>query len=1096
MTTLDEAFLIACILFPFESLSTGVPNGDGTSCVAVATNWAACDHGVSSTGITSERQTVVLTGAMSGTWQLSYNGATTASVSAFATDDTLSAAINALDTVGSAVVLANVTTASNQATAIVVFVEFSRETGTYPYHLGDLPLIEVVTSSLSGVSTSTVSETCAGVGRTGHTYEEQTVSVSSTSASRAAFQLSMNATGDYAGAFGVTPAISVSATAAEFSAGLEARVWSGLREGDTFELSNEYFEVFKPDASAAVWTVRFFFAPASDGLLITVLGDVPPLQQHNASAAAAAVTVTEGVRGAVPESAMPISAVANAASVGTEAVAAASVVETTAAEVVEVLHVCGNGLRTTAEGCDDGDLSNGDGCSGNCTVESGFVCSAKLNQLSSCFVPENPTLYFEATSFGPFSEGTSGVARVRRMGYNGSTVTARITVAGSTATSSKSENDDCAVLGDFDNSAHDITLAPGVSYADVEVPIFRDFVWEQALSATERFVVLLASADGADIDSERAQAFVEIADVDPLALELGWCLTVEPTFAPTARPTHVPTHEPTREPTFHPTRLPTVLPTLSLPPSGAPSATPTVTPVPTGPTVQPLLYPTSLPSNEPTHAPSYFPTAAPSEVPTQSHPPSPLPSRPSQEPTVAPSPLWIGVSIKASSAVVFDGFDSLSAFDDDQKRLFKEALVNSVASIASIHDVEVTKVALYTSFRRRLQLNTQPAAEHPHQVHHHRKLAPLKLEVAYTLTVTVEGTADSASVAATLESELMSAYDDGSGTSAFAVALAGASSALNLNTTASLDSALSMAAASSLLVVVVRASSAQPTLLPSKEPTQAPSELPSSMLTPSSNDSNLWGLSSFALVLLLIAGVTVLAQASCVLYRRLQAQPQTKLNSGGDASLAAPAGRAEWEAAASRHLDAAPTTGITASQAKKQRTQVSLERERAALSALRAELADLESRAEARQREELADAEQTDRKIAWNELSPFEKERAEASKNATVLSEREQVLALRRRAMLAATAVERLEAEHVQCEAALAEAQGLPPPSSEPPKPLLPFHKEVNMRGRKVAPLPPLKKKPPKMKRPPTQALAESKSRSHPHDAEEQSSQSPYESSL
>ena len=156
MTTLDEAFLIACILFPFESLSTGVPNGDGTSCVAVATNWAACDHGVSSTGITSERQTVVLTGAMSGTWQLSYNGATTASVSAFATDDTLSAAINALDTVGSAVVLANVTTASNQATAIVVFVEFSRETGTYPYHLGDLPLIEVVTSSLSGVSTSTV----------------------------------------------------------------------------------------------------------------------------------------------------------------------------------------------------------------------------------------------------------------------------------------------------------------------------------------------------------------------------------------------------------------------------------------------------------------------------------------------------------------------------------------------------------------------------------------------------------------------------------------------------------------------------------------------------------------------------------------------------------------------------------------------------------------------------------------------------------------------------------------------------------------------------------------------------------------------------
>jgi hypothetical protein len=169
----------------------------------------------------------------------------------------------------------------------------------------------------------------------------------------------MNATGDNEGAFGISPAISTSATAAEFSAGLAGMVWSGLQEGDTFKLSNEFFEVFKPDASAAVWAVRFFFAPASDGLLITVLGDVPPLKQYNSRDTTVVVSVNDDVTGVVPESAMPISAVANAASAGTKAVETASVVETTAAEVVKVSHVCGNGLRTTAEGCDDGDLVDG-----------------------------------------------------------------------------------------------------------------------------------------------------------------------------------------------------------------------------------------------------------------------------------------------------------------------------------------------------------------------------------------------------------------------------------------------------------------------------------------------------------------------------------------------------------------------------------------------------------------------------------------------------------------------------------------------------------------------------------------------------------------
>src|SRR4029077_585126 len=35
---------------------------------------------------------------------------------------------------------------------------------------------------------------------------------------------------------------------------------------------------------------------------------------------------------------------------------------------------CGNGTKAGAEGCDDGHIVSGDGCSGSCTVESGYSC--------------------------------------------------------------------------------------------------------------------------------------------------------------------------------------------------------------------------------------------------------------------------------------------------------------------------------------------------------------------------------------------------------------------------------------------------------------------------------------------------------------------------------------------------------------------------------------------------------------------------------------------------------------------------------------------------------------------------------------------------
>jgi cysteine-rich repeat protein len=37
-------------------------------------------------------------------------------------------------------------------------------------------------------------------------------------------------------------------------------------------------------------------------------------------------------------------------------------------------HKCGDGVIQGDEACDDGDIANGDGCSGVCTIEHGFYC--------------------------------------------------------------------------------------------------------------------------------------------------------------------------------------------------------------------------------------------------------------------------------------------------------------------------------------------------------------------------------------------------------------------------------------------------------------------------------------------------------------------------------------------------------------------------------------------------------------------------------------------------------------------------------------------------------------------------------------------------
>lgn len=52
---------------------------------------------------------------------------------------------------------------------------------------------------------------------------------------------------------------------------------------------------------------------------------------------------------------------------------------------VSVIGTCGNNIVEPGEACDDGNLNAGDGCSGTCAVENGFVCAGSP---STCFTNE------------------------------------------------------------------------------------------------------------------------------------------------------------------------------------------------------------------------------------------------------------------------------------------------------------------------------------------------------------------------------------------------------------------------------------------------------------------------------------------------------------------------------------------------------------------------------------------------------------------------------------------------------------------------------------------------------------------------------------
>lgn len=55
-----------------------------------------------------------------------------------------------------------------------------------------------------------------------------------------------------------------------------------------------------------------------------------------------------------------------------------SIVELDTVGFVQPVHICGNGIRSTKEGCDDNNTQAGDGCSALCQVEHGWRCTSSV----------------------------------------------------------------------------------------------------------------------------------------------------------------------------------------------------------------------------------------------------------------------------------------------------------------------------------------------------------------------------------------------------------------------------------------------------------------------------------------------------------------------------------------------------------------------------------------------------------------------------------------------------------------------------------------------------------------------------------------------
>ena len=330
-----------------------------------------------------------------------------------------------------------------------------------------------------------------------------------------------------------------------------------------------------------------------------------------------------------------------------------------------MVYVCGDAVKGTVEGCDDGNTVPGDGCSDHCEVESGWVCTSVVNQQSSCSIPVDPTFAFTALNYGPYSEGQTATITVQRLGDDDTEVTVDWKTSDASAVSEQSLNSGAGAntlqtAGDYIAMQGTLVFAIGESQKTFDVQILEDNNWDA--SVNEQIALILENPVGAGIVLEFSIAYVSINDEDTWA-----------SFSPTISPTPSSTTSPTTSPTPSPTMSPTMIPTPHHCANGVidvgesdldcgitcggncgigkvcnedgdcSSFACVGGECVAAPTVAPTLAPTEAPTASPTSTPTGAPTIAPTGVPTPS---------PTIEPTALGSMMTVMVTASLTGITV------------------------------------------------------------------------------------------------------------------------------------------------------------------------------------------------------------------------------------------------------------------------------------------------------------------------------------------------------------------------------------------------------------------------------------------------------------
>jgi len=325
---------------------------------------------------TSERQRVLVGGraAWSGAFTLEFNGETTAALDVAVVDaEGVKVALQALLTVGSvAVNLSRSEGGSDGGSEVVLEVEFTGE--GEPLNMGSLPLLVLNASGVAGLQHAAVTLDRRGASPADYALAEQRITLDASSDAALA---TLGGAFTLAFAGESTRPIPPRASAVEVREALVEL--STVGDVEVF-LSADVDDGFEPISGQRAWTVRFYpgrlHLGSIDRLQANSSGLVSRLRKRRLQGGAQ-VLVEHVAIGASPFDDATVAPPPPPAAPGSGG-------DIVAVPFAPVVHVCGDGVLSTAEGCDDNNTASADGCDSSCRIEPGWRCVGSLGARSVC----------------------------------------------------------------------------------------------------------------------------------------------------------------------------------------------------------------------------------------------------------------------------------------------------------------------------------------------------------------------------------------------------------------------------------------------------------------------------------------------------------------------------------------------------------------------------------------------------------------------------------------------------------------------------------------------------------------------------------------